>query len=1298
MIRLLAGDCVEAMRGMDAASVDAIVTDPPYGLTFMGKAWDADLPHGAWPECLRVLKPGGHMLVAGIGRTHHRMMVAVEDAGFEVRDVLMHLFGSGFPKSHNLRGKHDGYGTALKPAWEAWALFRKPLSGTVAANVQAHGTGALNVDGCRVASGNDSLEGGTFGGIFGNEQPASKEGSQNGRWPPNLLLSHLPECERVGTRRVRTEGMQRGTARNGFGESGSFLGAIDTARSDGYRDPDGLETIDAWRCVEGCAVAELGRQSGTIQGGKSAGTFGGIFGNGAPANQEALYDDTGTCARFFPQFQVEPEPPFLYMAKAGRAERNAGAEGPERPLLWSSGSQSPGTFQAEGTNRADRNHHPTVKPIGLMRWLCRLVTPPRGLILDPFLGSGTTGCAAVLEGFGFVGIEREAEYMDIARARIDYWGSQPRQRHTSVHVARTPLLATRMIETQSQRERRAIWEWLPQNFVGKDEWGRPTPFMVEPHLARILADIVPEGESELPYRLAVISTVKKSGKTLLNAAIMTYLAFEWFPQGSELYVFANSLEQAQGRVYQAAKYAVEHNSRLREQCDEVLLKEMRLRGGTVIKAQAAKDANIAGSEPAYSAWCVDDQTEALTRHNGFKLVVDLTTDDEIATLNPATGKMEWHKPRHVNVTPYNGTMVHFQHRRADFMVTPNHRVWGRFIRHSRSRAEPDALEWRFEEAQVARGFAQGYLRGSADWDGVPGYDTALAKLIGYYVAEGCMTSGVTAFIAQDLEANPETYAAIVEVVRALGLPHTARADGIRITDEVLARQLAALGKAESKHVPEALKDADGAVLTAFFEAYLQGDGWRTPRGLWQCCTVSPRLRDDLMEIALKLGYHPRWMNTRQRDNQRPVHRLSFSRGPIAWERSYKGKRTGQWVDVEYEGLVACPSVEHGIFFIRRNGKTCFTGNTELWGYTLEAERRAWDEMTPPPTVVNSMRVVDTYAGWEGESDLLWDIYQRAMHSERLYAEGFEDPRDGSWVDEPLPIYVDRDARFYCFWDTGEEARRMPWQRGEGGRAYYIQQGLDLRPSAFARLHGNLWARREDAFVLTSEWNLCSGAKRWKPGDKGQVVMAADAAKNDDHMALVGVRWVDGVPSACYVKEWEPQPDDRMGGSRIVDPSDIERELVSLREQGMRISVVGYDAYQFHSVALRLAEKGFNVEDFSQGERRLRADTSLHDRIREGTIRHSNWPALNLAVASAAAREYKDSVTEKKAIRIVKGTGKVDPLVALSMAVALLEDIGNTTSAVVMPKAGKPRTGIGGRESRAHHAKRPGPLGVKVPRR
>ena len=344
------GDCLEVMRGMAEASVDAVVTDPPYHLTsivkrfgsenaapvedgvyarssagFMGKQWDGgDIAFRPemWAETLRLLKPGGHLVAFSGTRTYHRMVCAIEDAGFEIRDQLAWVYGSGFPKSHNQKGEWEGWGTALKPAWEPILLGRKPLVGTVAANVAAHGTGALNVDGCRIESGErPALEHtGRSGKVYG----AGLEGSRSigttslGRWPANVALDEA-------------------------------------------------------------AAAMLDQQSGERKGASSNSSPSTDVGFTRGAGGIPLrpgYSDTGGASRFF------------YCAKASRSERG------------------------------DGNHHPTVKPIALMRWLCRLVTPPGGLVLDPFAGSGTTGCAAILEGVRFIGFEREAEYVEIARRRI----------------------------------------------------------------------------------------------------------------------------------------------------------------------------------------------------------------------------------------------------------------------------------------------------------------------------------------------------------------------------------------------------------------------------------------------------------------------------------------------------------------------------------------------------------------------------------------------------------------------------------------------------------------------------------------------------------------------------------------------------------------------------------------------------------------------------------------------------------------------------------------------------------------
>jgi DNA modification methylase len=431
--RILEGDCVELMAGLDEASVDAVVCDPPYELGFMGKAWDRTgvaYQASTWREAYRVLKPGGHLLAFGGTRTYHRLACAVEDAGFEIRDSLIWLYGSGFPKSLDVSKAIDkaagaerevvgqsphsanrsaagwlgamddpegerfvtapatpeaeewqGWGTALKPSHEPVVVARKPLIGTVAANVLAHGTGALNVDGCRVEHAseddlatslakNPGRDDAVTSDVYGASRPQQSVNVE-GRWPANVILS-----------------------------------------------PD--------------SAVELDEQSGSV-GGNSTGPDGRarreydhdnqIYGQGIADNHRPFdYADRGGASRFF------------YCAKASRGERNAGLEGFEKTAQLRDGARfhSGGRTLEEGEwvetgsePQPKANVHPTVKPIDLMRWLCRLVTPPGGVVLDPFTGSGTTGIAAHLEGFDFIGCEREAEYATIARARIEWWEKFP---------------------------------------------------------------------------------------------------------------------------------------------------------------------------------------------------------------------------------------------------------------------------------------------------------------------------------------------------------------------------------------------------------------------------------------------------------------------------------------------------------------------------------------------------------------------------------------------------------------------------------------------------------------------------------------------------------------------------------------------------------------------------------------------------------------------------------------------------------------------------------------------------------
>jgi DNA modification methylase len=457
------GDSLEVLTTLPDCSIDAVVTDPPYGLEFMSVAWDTfgdgrkggeRVPntwgdHGSkehprngseqariqgkknrafqefsakWTcEVFRVLKPGAHVLAFGGARTYHRMACAIEDAGFEIRDSLHWIYGSGFPKSLDVsktidksagaerasRNQDDerkaatinfgmknrctvcgkpffsgspcacprrdleavaedaqrwqGWGSALKPAHEPIVLARKPLVGSIAANVLAHGTEALNIAACRV----------------------------EGTWRP--------------------KGEQTGLARDKFFTRGEPT-TIDKSPDDGGRWPSNvLLGEDAAEELDRQSGERPGMRVGELKRGSTTGNGLGYNGNEAQAAVVAVSGDDGGASRFFPIFKYE--------AKADRAERDAGLHALEARTF--------NRVNAGGLENDPRwaptqvkNIHPTVKPVALMVWLCRLITPPGGVILDPFTGSGTTGIAALRCGFRFIGVEREPDYAEIARARI----------------------------------------------------------------------------------------------------------------------------------------------------------------------------------------------------------------------------------------------------------------------------------------------------------------------------------------------------------------------------------------------------------------------------------------------------------------------------------------------------------------------------------------------------------------------------------------------------------------------------------------------------------------------------------------------------------------------------------------------------------------------------------------------------------------------------------------------------------------------------------------------------------------
>ena len=422
-MKLYNEDCIVQMQKMidEGVQVDSVVTDPPYELGFMGKSWDSTgiaFQKETWELAFQLLKPGGHLLAFSGSRTYHRMAVAIEDAGFEIRDQIMWLYGSGFPKSLNIgkavdkklgnkrkiigkyvapsekpewtegrntagthfgssskkntfggeiskgNSEYEGWGTALKPAHEPVVMARKPVEGTITENVLKHGTGGINIDGCRISLGGETPPSGSAKRVYKNNQYTeektygeNKTTPESGRYPANVMHD--------GSEEVLKE----------FPNTKSIKGKPRTA-----------------------TIKNQTRLNNSQE----------VF-----VNNE--YEDEGSAARYF------------YCPKVSKSERNRGLDGFEEKQTSSmSGRRDPHNMEKskidnDVTGRfvtTRKNIHPTVKPIELMKYLCRLVTPKGGTVLDPFMGSGSTGMAAKDEGFDFIGIEKEEEYFEISNSRI----------------------------------------------------------------------------------------------------------------------------------------------------------------------------------------------------------------------------------------------------------------------------------------------------------------------------------------------------------------------------------------------------------------------------------------------------------------------------------------------------------------------------------------------------------------------------------------------------------------------------------------------------------------------------------------------------------------------------------------------------------------------------------------------------------------------------------------------------------------------------------------------------------------
>jgi len=426
------GDCLEVLRSLPDCSVDSVVTDPPYGLSFMGKRWDYDVPSvDVWTECLRVLKPGGHLLAFAGTRTQHRMAVRIEDAGFEIRDMIAWVYGSGFPKSLDVSKAIDKRGGAQVAWFGPWFRQWRQVNGVTQKEVSA-----------LFPSKTGRLTGCVANWELGFNMPTPEQFNLI-RDRFDLPFTSIEEAEREVVGQHQTD--MGGLGGERLGQKGGDITIAATPEAKQWQGwgtalKPALEPITVARKPLIGTVAENVLQHGTgainVDGGR-VGTEERITNWSGTANYKVSEPKIGTTtatgrwpANFIHDGSEEAtdllgaSARFFYCAKASKADRDEGCEKlQERSagecvdrVEGSAGMESPRA--GAGRTSGSRNHHPTVKPTDLMRYLCRLVTPPSGIVLDPFMGSGSTGKAAMLEGFAFVGIEREAEYIDIAKARI----------------------------------------------------------------------------------------------------------------------------------------------------------------------------------------------------------------------------------------------------------------------------------------------------------------------------------------------------------------------------------------------------------------------------------------------------------------------------------------------------------------------------------------------------------------------------------------------------------------------------------------------------------------------------------------------------------------------------------------------------------------------------------------------------------------------------------------------------------------------------------------------------------------
>lgn len=794
------------------------------------------------------------------------------------------------------------------------------------------------------------------------------------------------------------------------------------------------------------------------------------------------------------------------------------------------------------------------------------------------------------------------------------------------------------------------------------------------------------------FQTIVNSAVKKSGKTAEAGLVCRWVSETWGGM-NQVYTVANDKEQNRGRIYGSILTSMQMDPyydkarKILASADgydrwRIIEKDLlHLPSGSIIRAIAGDHEGEAGSNPTLTAWCVDEETEILTS-NGWRTYKTFdVTSDQVATRNPATGAFEWQKARAVNITPFEGYMYDVGGKQVDMLVSPNHRLWAQLSRSSGTYKRTDFDFVAVEDAsQSPRTFIPDAFSAWTPSNNDEVFEPLnmpmelYARFMGWYLSEGCTHKNRSVVLGAKFGSKQMD--TLSDLVREMGFVPSVWMHGSLLEQNnsvvfhsaKVAQYLEQFGKAQDKFVPKELKESK--YLSTFFAAYVAGDGCiegtRT-----KISTVSKQMSDDLQEIGLKLGYwvsHSIYYDERPifKNTPFPLHNIRFYDGQEG--QHTKQIRREQWKQKFYKGMIWCPSTPNGIITVRRNGKVYQSGNTEIWALRLLRDQKLWAEMVPSPTRERSIRYVETYAGYKGESNILWDLWQQAVRDGRhLTKDDVPDwPFDPDDDEGHIPFYVNLAARLFAYIDQGDVARRMPWQQGPHGEAYYQAQAYELRgqPGQFDRLHRNMWVERANAFIPIQWFIKCTDEDLLKPENsldalaakRTPCVVAADGSVSGDCTALMLITRHPTQHQHTAVRDtamWTPPQ-----GGQLDYKYTIEK---TLKEWCLKYNIVhiAYDPYQLHHLMsnlkrtdLRRNDPEFfppqNCVEFVQGAERRVSDKRLFDMIRDEQTHHDGYQTDLQAHVSNSAAEWPDNDNTRLKITKSDDGAPIDLTVTWSM--------------------------------------------------